>query len=890
MTREGKARARVFVATPFEALRAGNEDPAVFARVQDSITEAARLADVELRHPRASQQAGNILAQILAELDDADAVIAVVTGSNPNVLFELGYAARQAPILVIDKRASLPFDLRIYRAVVYGGPGELVTLASRLAEAIRHTLAAAHDRFEVPVDRYLASVQKRVLQVHGFLPGVLRDRFESDLAKLFVAPRITRDPPDHATLVDWTDVLEGGARCSLVLGHAGAGKSTLLQMLAARAWEACKTIGLDRPHLPLLVSASALDSAPGPSIAERLHGALSRDRNLLLPEALPDDFIAAWSRHARRPWLVLIDALDEVPRPRARDLVTWIEQLLDYCAANGHRIVLGSRPDAPEIGALAKRAAVFRLTPFDGDRVASLVQTILGDDAGSFLREMARSRLGRLNSPWLLVLAASLFARTATLPTKHADLLEQVIESALDRGREAGRLGEPLAPVARAVLGRVASAPAAREADAVAQFLTTELRMSEVEARGRAPRMVRELAQGSGLMTEVDGVYRFTSLPLLEHLLASEALRSQPTLAQRSALVEVGWSKRPELILGLLGLIDDERQVSKLVRRVFPGRIRRWFMSAARRLQCAEFVVDCILDGVPIDEALRRDVEVELDALSTSSGGGPSAAEQLGRLGDPTALVRWLDTPGAPLEQAGYAAVALSLLGYEAQLLALVGDDAARMDLRVFTLCVLAQDQGPEVALYTLRAHRELDRLHLAAIGLVARDAEMMLHALRGGWIGEDSVDAVVIACAEERQLAPLFQAAEDEAIDASLRERLGQRLPAAAVVVFQDMAKDPTVEARIRVAVEWLVDPQPDATAPDLGPLFSSESVVPAIKVAAAVLAIARDRSAVDDLAARRDLPGNVQRFLRYMLDSHRIADGDRTQIARDGDASRGR
>lgn len=869
MAAEGKARARVFVATPFGAARAGNEDPAVFARVQDSITEAARLADVELRHPKANHQAGNILEQVLAELDDADAVIAVVTGSNPNVLFELGYAARQAPILVIDKRASLPFDLRIYRAVVYGGPGELETLASRIAEAICQTLTAVRDRFEGPVGRYLASVQKRVLQVHGFLPWLLRDRFESDLAKLFVAPRITCDASDHSTLVDWTDVLEGGARYSLVLGHAGAGKSTLLQMLAARAWDAHKAIGLDRPHLPLLVSASALDKALGPSIAERLHGALSRDPSLLLPEPLPDDFIATWSRHARRPWLVLIDALDEVPRSGARDLVTWIEQLLDYCAANGHRIVLSSRPDAPEVGALAKRATVFRLTPFDGDRIESLVRTILGADAESFLREIARSRLGRLNSPLLVVLAASQFAKTAALPAKHADLLEQVIESALDRGRETGRLDEPLAAVARAVLGRVAGAPASREADAVAQFLSEELRMPEVEARGRAPRMVRDLAQGSGLMTEVDGVHRFTSMPLLEHLLASELLRSEPTLAGRSVLVEVGWPKRPDLILGLLGLIDDERQVSKLLRRVFPGRIRRWFMSAARRLQCAEFMVDCILDGVPIEEEFRRDVEVELGVLSTSSAVGPSAAEQLGRLGDTTALVRWLGDPDASLEQAGYAAAALSLLGAKAQLIALVGDDAARLDIRTFALLVLAQDQGPHVALDTLRDHREVDRLRVAAIGLVARDAELVLRALREGWIGEDSVDAVVVACAEERQLAPLLQAAEDEAIDAALRERLRQRLPGATVVVFQDMAKDPTVEARIRVAVEWLVDPQPDATAPDLGALFTSESVVPAIKYAAAVLAIARDRRAVDDLVARSDLPGNVQRFLQYMLDS---------------------
>src|SRR5262249_52759050 len=153
-----------------------------------------------------------------------------------------------------------------------------------------------------------------------------------------------------------------------------------------------------------------------------------------------------------------------------------------------------------------------------------------------------------------------------------------------------------------------------------------------------------------------------------------------------------------------------------------------------------------------------------------------------------------------------------------APLTAFVGDDAARLDIRVLALFVLARDEGRHVALDLLRDHGEVDDLRVAAITLVAGDTRMLLRALREGCIGEDSLNAVVVACAEERQLAPLFHAVEDEAIDARLRERLRERLPEVAVAVFQDMGKDPTVEARVRVAVEWLVDQQPDARAPDLG------------------------------------------------------------------------
>lgn len=67
---------------------------------------------------------GVITEQIFEAIEDADALIADITGNNPNVLFELGYArALDKPIVVLnqDPKRS-PFDVRVWRQVEYHLP------------------------------------------------------------------------------------------------------------------------------------------------------------------------------------------------------------------------------------------------------------------------------------------------------------------------------------------------------------------------------------------------------------------------------------------------------------------------------------------------------------------------------------------------------------------------------------------------------------------------------------------------------------------------------------------------------------------------------------------------------------------------------------------------
>ncbi len=64
---------------------------------------------------------GNIIENILDELNRADIVIADLTDRNPNVFYELGvrHALRGATILIAQSLNDIPFDLRPYATQVY---------------------------------------------------------------------------------------------------------------------------------------------------------------------------------------------------------------------------------------------------------------------------------------------------------------------------------------------------------------------------------------------------------------------------------------------------------------------------------------------------------------------------------------------------------------------------------------------------------------------------------------------------------------------------------------------------------------------------------------------------------------------------------------------------
>lgn len=85
-----------------------------------------------------------MLERIYRQIDAADIIVADMTGQNPNVFYEVGYAHAKGKlcILLTQNASDIPFDLKQHRHIVYGGQvlklkDELKTNLEWAAEQVR---------------------------------------------------------------------------------------------------------------------------------------------------------------------------------------------------------------------------------------------------------------------------------------------------------------------------------------------------------------------------------------------------------------------------------------------------------------------------------------------------------------------------------------------------------------------------------------------------------------------------------------------------------------------------------------------------------------------------------------------------------------------------------
>jgi tetratricopeptide (TPR) repeat protein len=207
-----------------------------------------------------------ILDQVRQGIDEADIVVAIITGLNPNVFLEIGLAlSRRPPLLVATSCAEMPFDVRHLRCLGYGQPGELETLAARLEKAIRETLAQPIQARRRETEKRLAEVAEyplpRVETVDPYLLlGVTRSPHVDDHAA-----RGER-PPYVARTVDRSiDAALREHGLVLITGFAASGKTR-------SAFEAVRRLGPDTRLLlakrpadlaEILRLYPAIDTGPG---------------------------------------------------------------------------------------------------------------------------------------------------------------------------------------------------------------------------------------------------------------------------------------------------------------------------------------------------------------------------------------------------------------------------------------------------------------------------------------------------------------------------------------------------------------------------------------------------------------------------------------------------
>jgi hypothetical protein len=95
---------------------------------------------------------GNIMDQVWQGIRGADVVVADITGTNPNVMLEVGLsAALGKEVIVISQDAGLPFDIRHWRTISYAAD-QLPGLARELGKAFGSV--SARYPFEGPEPRF----------------------------------------------------------------------------------------------------------------------------------------------------------------------------------------------------------------------------------------------------------------------------------------------------------------------------------------------------------------------------------------------------------------------------------------------------------------------------------------------------------------------------------------------------------------------------------------------------------------------------------------------------------------------------------------------------------------------------------------------------------------
>jgi hypothetical protein len=92
-----------------------------YQRVYDTIAKSARSARYTCTVAKDIASSGGIMRQVWNAVRTADAIVADLTGDNPNVLYETGmaHALGKEVVLITQDVNTLPFDLRALRCVQY---------------------------------------------------------------------------------------------------------------------------------------------------------------------------------------------------------------------------------------------------------------------------------------------------------------------------------------------------------------------------------------------------------------------------------------------------------------------------------------------------------------------------------------------------------------------------------------------------------------------------------------------------------------------------------------------------------------------------------------------------------------------------------------------------
>lgn len=114
------------------------------------IKEAAKRAGAYAERVDEQDYGGIVLDRIINQIAKADVIVAVTTGRNPNVFYEIGYAHAlgKTPLLLTMQPDEIPFDLRHWAHTVYDD--NVQALCIQLEKKIRWAIQQGQPQISYP--------------------------------------------------------------------------------------------------------------------------------------------------------------------------------------------------------------------------------------------------------------------------------------------------------------------------------------------------------------------------------------------------------------------------------------------------------------------------------------------------------------------------------------------------------------------------------------------------------------------------------------------------------------------------------------------------------------------------------------------------------------------
>ena len=150
-----------FVIMPFSATDSCTEEEwtEIF---EDVFKPGIESADLDYECDRSVATRGNIIGEIIRDLNDSYAVVADLTDRNANVFYELGvrHALQNRTIILAQKRGDIPFDLQAYASHVYDWRTQegREALGVKLKELLQE-IDSNPDRSDNPVSDFLGLIR-----------------------------------------------------------------------------------------------------------------------------------------------------------------------------------------------------------------------------------------------------------------------------------------------------------------------------------------------------------------------------------------------------------------------------------------------------------------------------------------------------------------------------------------------------------------------------------------------------------------------------------------------------------------------------------------------------------------------------------------------------------